>query len=331
MRIAKTYLTSAVSAAAFALALGFAPASTVHAQAFPSFNCDAPGANLQTKIDGAPYGATIFFGGNCDDGPYFINAGQNLHLRGFSSGGTLSAPGGGNCVVCVRFAHVKFTRLDIDATGANAGISVKGGTAEIFDVNIDATGTFAGIRVFGGTVDIAGDTNIDAANAFAGIHIEGGEVRIGPDTNIDATGATGAENGISVNGGTVSIFKAVIRNAAGVGIHVRNSSSANISESRIEDGDGDGIVIISSSSADISANMITGNGGDGVSITFHSSVSLGDANTIEGNTAFGVRCGVSGALVVFAVQDFTGGNTGGNAFVDPACELLDFAGDPEIP
>jgi hypothetical protein len=39
-----------------------------------------------------------------------------LHLRGFSSGGTLSAPSGSDCVVCVRFAHAKFTRLNIDAT-----------------------------------------------------------------------------------------------------------------------------------------------------------------------------------------------------------------------
>ncbi len=263
----------------FASALITAPASTVHAQAFPSFNCDAPGANLQTKIDHAADGATIFFGGNCDDGPYFIDAGQNLHLRGFSSGGTLSASSGADCVVCIEFAHVKFTRLDIVATGAFAGISVFGGTANI-----------------------------------------------GPDTNIDATGA---ENGILVDGGTVRIFQAVIHDSAGVGIHVRNSSTASISDSRIEDGDGDAIVIISSSSADISSNIITGNGGDGVSITFHSSVSLGGdpTNTIEDNTAFGVRCGVSGALVVFEVPDFGDGNDAGNAVLDPACELLNLSGD----
>ena len=62
----------------FASALITAPASTVHAEAFPSINCDGPGVDLQTVIDNVPDGTTIFFGGNCDDGPYNISH-KNLH------------------------------------------------------------------------------------------------------------------------------------------------------------------------------------------------------------------------------------------------------------
>ena len=75
--------------------------------------------------------------------------------------------------------------------------------------------------------------------------------------------------------------------------------------------------------------MITGNSGDGVSITFHSSASLdGPANTIEDNDAFGVRCGVSGALVVAAVPLWGSGNTAGNNIEEVGCELLNISGDP---
>ncbi len=122
----------------FASALITAPASTVHAQAFPSFNCDAPEANLQTKIDHAPDGATIFFGGNCDDGPYIISR-KNINLRGFSSGGTLSAPAGSESVVSVFFAHARLSRLEINGTDAfNGIISVKhvGGRNGTDDVKV---------------------------------------------------------------------------------------------------------------------------------------------------------------------------------------------------
>ena len=244
--------------ALFASALITAPASTVHAQAFPSFNCDAPGANLQSAIDRAPNGATIFFGGNCDDGPYVIGRGKNLHLRGFSSGGTLSASSGGFAVVAIFFAHVRISRLDIDATGVDIGISVTGGTVEIQDV--------------------------------------------------------------------------VVQDSGGVGINIRNNSTAFIFDSRIEDSAVDGIVVEGSSSADIGAigspaasQLITGNGRTGVFVEVNSSVTLRE-NFIEDNGDFGVVCGFSGALTVEEVQDFGTGNTPGNALVDAACDLRNFSG-----
>ncbi len=240
----------------FASALITAPASTVHAQAFPSFNCDAPGADLQTVIDNAPNGATIFFGGNCDDGPYIISR-KNINLRGFSSGGTLSAPNGGG-VVAIFFAHVELSRLDIEADGADNGVQVTGGSVEIVDVDI--------------------------------------------------------------------------HHSSGVGVFLRNNSTAFIFDSHIRDSDDVGISVTDSSSADIGAvgspaasQMITGNGGAGVFVDVNSSVTL-RKNFIEGNDGYGVACGFSGALTVEDVQDFGTGNVPGNALVDAACHLRNFSG-----
>ncbi len=213
MRTSKTYLTSAVSAAAFALALGFAPASTVHAQAFPSFNCDAPGANLQTMIDHAVDVTTIFFGGNCDDGPYVISR-KNVNLRGFSSGGTLSAPNGGS-VVAIFFAHVGLSRLDIDADGADNGVEVTGGTVEIVDVDIDDSD---GVGVF------------LRNNAAAAIFDS--RIRDSNDVGISVTDSSSAD---------IGTFGSMITGNGGAGVLVDVNSSVTLRENLIE-GNGDGVV-----------------------------------------------------------------------------------------
>jgi len=66
------------------LAVGqLASVSPLHAQApfdqGPSVNCDAPGADLQARLDGAPFGATVWVTGTCDRGPYLVS--KNLEIR----------------------------------------------------------------------------------------------------------------------------------------------------------------------------------------------------------------------------------------------------------
>ncbi len=174
--------------ALFASALITAPASTVHAQAFPSFSCDAPGANLQTMIDHAADGATIFFGGNCDDGPYIISR-KNINLRGFSSGGTLSAPEG-FAVVALFFAHARLSRLEINGTGAFNGIEVTGSTLETDDVLVRDS-TAVGIQL----------RNNSTAFIFNSLIEDSGNVGIAvTDSSSADIGTTGPEESQSITG-----------------------------------------------------------------------------------------------------------------------------------
>ncbi len=207
----------------FACALITAPASTVHAQASPSFNCDGPGANLQTKIDGAPDGATIFFGGTCDDGPYIISR-KNINLRGFSSGGTLSAPADSFAVVAIFFAHVGISRLDIDATGDRTGIQVTGGTVEIIDVVVQNSGDI-GIELRNNSTAFIFDSRIEDSTNFGIVVTDSSSADIG------AIGSPAASQMITGNG----------TQNDGAGVLVDVNSSVTLRENFIED-NGIGVV-----------------------------------------------------------------------------------------
>ncbi len=202
----------------FASALITAPASTVHAQAFPSFNCDAPGANLQTMIDHAPDGATIFFGGNCDDGPYIISR-KNINLRGFSSGGTLSAPAGSENVVALFFAHARLSRLEIDGTGAFNGIEVTGSTLETDDVLVRDSND-VGIQLRNNSTAFIFNSRIKD-NGTNGIAVT--------DSSSADIGTTGPEESQFITGNVVA------------GVLVDVNSSVTLRENFIE-GNGVGVV-----------------------------------------------------------------------------------------
>ena len=273
----------------FASALITAPASTVHAQASPNFNCDAPGANLQTKIDSAADGATIFFGGTCDDGPYSIS-GKDLNLRGFSSGGTLSASGGSSCVLIIEFARVKISRLDIDATGTDHGICVSsGGVAHIFD-----------------NTEIRNSNNI-------GIFL--------------------------LNGASAAIRESTIKDSNNVGIVLSSGANLFVEHSEIRDNGTQGILVAGSASAELAANEITGNGDVGIQVDVNSTINLNEAffeddpdfGVIENNSGGGVRCGISGALIVGAVQNFGTGNAGDNTVLETGCHVTNIPPDPSFP
>jgi parallel beta-helix repeat protein len=273
-----------VAACIAATSFGFS-ASTVHAQSFQSVICDS-GNDLQKQIDTAHDGATIFFGDGICEGPYVIS-GRDVNLRGFSSGGTLSAPDGSACVLSIEFARVNISRLEIDATGADNGICV-------------------------------------------GI---GGTVRIFENTEVKNAGGAGISLG---SGASALIHEDTIIEDNGVGVVLFSGAHASIEESQIKNNDGDGIFVEGSASAVLSRNEITGNRFAGVLVDVNSTIYLNEMNTIEDNS-IGVRCGISGALVVHDEQDFGDGNPGPdpepapNVLADTGCHVTNNAPDSSFP
>ena len=88
-------------------------------------NCDAGGANLQTKLNNASSGATVWVTGTCSQGPYTIS--KDISLVAFGpNGATLSAPNGRH-VLIVQGATLRLEEVQING-GAGAGILVHGGT-----------------------------------------------------------------------------------------------------------------------------------------------------------------------------------------------------------
>jgi len=88
-------------------------------------NCDAGGVNLQTKLNNASAGATVWVTGTCSQGPYTISKDVSLAAYG-PNGATLSAPNGRH-VLIVQGATVRLEEVQING-GAGAGILVHGGT-----------------------------------------------------------------------------------------------------------------------------------------------------------------------------------------------------------
>ena len=88
-------------------------------------NCDAGGANLQTKLNNASAGARVWVTGACSQGPYTIS--KDVSLAAFGpNGATLSAPNGRH-VLIVQGATLRLEQVQING-GAGAGILVHGGT-----------------------------------------------------------------------------------------------------------------------------------------------------------------------------------------------------------
>jgi hypothetical protein len=287
-----------------------------YADAVPSFNCDGPGANLQTKIDGVADGATIFFGGNCDDGPYRIT-GKDVSLRGFSSGGTLSAAEGGECVVEVSFAHVNFSRLAIDAAGTQAGICVHFGSVEIdgTDSLTIANSQGNGITALGGSIVVVRDTYI-VDNAAHGILLATGSSAEIAGNRIEDSG----DIGINLDTGSHAFIAGNdITHSGTSGIWVQINSGAEILGNYVAHSGDHGIGVVSSGSARLSGeNTIENNAVAGVTVDRNGSVRLSGVNLIQANN-FGLLCGESGSLEQSFVQDFGTGNTIDDTNAAPGC------------
>ena len=284
-----------------------------------SFVCEAGGGNLQRHLDTAHEGETIFFGTDCDGGPYQIS-GRSVNLRGFSGQrATLSAAGGGDCVLIIENAHVDLSRFDVDATGADDGICVLGGgTVRTTDIEVrNAVGSGIVVRN-GGSGTITQSRILD--NGGPGVFVFIGGTAAIHDNVIEDNGNVG----IQLDGGAHAIItdNQIRRNGA-AGIFARMNSGAQIQGNVIEDNTHSGIGVVESGSAQISDNEITGNGISGISVDRNASVLLpawaGGANLIQGNAHYGLLCGESGSLEVAVAQNYGTGNAPGNEQIDPGC------------
>lgn len=115
----KKFLTL-FSAGMFLLGLSSAPRYAQAQGPVPSHICnDNNQGSLQRVIDNLPPGATLFVGGTCI-GQIVLS--KDIHLRGFRTRTTLSAPGSSGVVIVQFPAHAVISRLDIDAAESDGGV-----------------------------------------------------------------------------------------------------------------------------------------------------------------------------------------------------------------
>ena len=245
MRSGITSLFAAVLFAAFN--------SPLHAQGFPTINCDAPGASLQKKIDSGGDGDRLFVTGVCDDGPYFI-FGKEIELLGFtlkSTGATLSSSGSGD-VLIVRGATVVLRNLTIDADGSGSGISTEGSSIDVEGVIVQ--------------------------NATAGIRLDGSSFAIVLDSEFNNN-----DLGIVILGSSNAfIHESTIQGSSSTGVTVVNSSNATVSNNTIINNQ-EGILVTKMSSLFIGGNLIENNVSRGVVIADQYGFLEAAVNTIQGN------------------------------------------------
>ena len=195
------------------------------ANSFQTFQCDS-GASLQTQILSARDGATIFPGGTCE-GPFVVSE-RDVNFRGFgSSRSMLTAAPGSDCVLTIRFADVKLSRIDIDASGADHGICVGPG-ASLFlleDVEIRNAGDI-GVFLFGGASAEINESRINDNNGI-GLGVSSGAHASVLSTEVRNNGL----HGIDVNGSSSAELAAnELTGNGGAGLRVDVNSAVNFNE-----------------------------------------------------------------------------------------------------
>ncbi len=178
------------------------------------------------------------------------------------------------------------------------------------------------------TLDGKGTATIDGSGDPASDTIR----VLGRDVTIKGFTVTGGRNGIHISeSSSANISECVIISNVSNGIRVHLSSDANIDDSTMSGNGVDG-VIVDGGSAGIKNNTITGNGDDGLSVQFGSFVELDGLNLFESNVDDGVQCSRFGGIWVLAVQDFGSGNGDRNTSVG-SCALRNLPPvcDPSFP
>ncbi len=250
-------------------------------------NVNCPTDSLQTAIDNANPGDSIFVSGTCT-GNFLI---RNDKVRVFiqPSGACLSATingGASGTALDIRGKAISVTCMII--TGGANGIVVQRGSNAVLDQNLVQSATNQGITVT--SLAFAVITNNEVkSNADDGIAIsESSDARIG--YNNSANGPAGPNN---------------IHNNGNRGIVVSRSSAARITSNNIHNNTSDGIRAARGAQIDASTNTIDGNGGDGIFVTENSALTAGgDTNTLfvaansttTNNTGYGIRCTAGGSL-----------------------------------
>lgn len=249
-------------------------------------NCGAGGADLQTRLNNASSGATVWVSGTCAQGPYTVS--KNVTLVAFGpNGATLSATSGEHVLI------VQGTELHLEGVrinGGKDGILVHGGT--LFANNIIVEGAAAsGVRL--GVHSHGTITNSTLRGNLFGIE------------TIESSGAILSGNTLEAN--------------SVAGVAVTHSSSAIVDGNIIRDNNVAGVFVESNGSIALRNNTVTGNGSVGVFVRrngFLNTVSPGNTFTSNGTD---VQCFERGILDVTAGPQQPGSGT---VSTDASCLLI---------
>jgi parallel beta-helix repeat protein len=195
-------------------------------------NCGAGGADLQTRLNNASSGSTVWVTGTCAQGPYSVP--KDVTLIAFGTGGaTLSAPNGTH-VLIVQGATLRLEGVRING-GDGSGIVVHGGT--LFANKIVVEGAAEdGVRL--GVHSHGTITNSTLRGNLFGIE------------TTESSAAFLSGNNLEAN--TIA------------GLAVNYSSSAIVDGNTIRNNGISGLVVESNGSTHLKNNTVTGNASVGV-------------------------------------------------------------------
>jgi parallel beta-helix repeat protein len=251
------FLTRSGITSLFAVVLLAAFNSPLHAEGFPTVNCNAPGANLQRAIDNGAEGGKIFLTGVCDDGPYSI-FGKNIKLQGWTSTGATLSSAGTDDVIIVRGATVVLRNLTIDAVGSGHGISMEGSSIDVGGIVVQDA-TVSGMRIDGSSFAIVTDSEFN--NSGAGVVVTGSSNAFLLGNIVQDNSSGGVV--VNLNSSATVDANTIINNQ--VGILVSKMSSLTLHDNLIENNVGPGVWVADQYgylTTDGSVNTIQGNGID---------------------------------------------------------------------
>lgn len=219
-------------------------------------NCDAPGQDLQARIDATALGDQLDVMGVCDDGPYVIT--QDIVLVGPA---TLLATA--RTVLTVNTARAELRNITFVADNAKIGILVEHNGSVIANKIVVSGAAQAGIAVgYSSTLSI----NLSTIK----------ENRTGVNV---------------VNGSNLRMTHTTIEHNTLDGVNVSRTSDGSIFSSKIQHNSGNGVVVLWDGTLQLSTTEITNNGRNGLVISLQSFVNFfNPPSTIESNGVSDVRC-----------------------------------------
>ena len=265
------------------------------------FNITCPGQSVQSAIDLAQPGDTIFVTGTCNENLLVRNEKQRFFIIA-SGSATLNGPSASIPTLNVRGKGVFIQGFTI--TGGSRGVHVNRNSNSVITDNLIA--------------NTGGDGVVVDELAF-------GVIKNNTIQNNPGNGILVSENAIARIGfespEDLAAQPNTIVNNNGRGVMVSRSSSARIIGNNISNNVVDGIFVTRSAQADIASNTINANGGSAVNISENGSVVLGESNptnffhqpntTTSNNTGFGIQCDQGGAVrAVLGISNPVNGNAG---------------------
>ncbi len=264
---------------------------------------------LQSQIDAALPGSTIYAFGACNENVLVRNEKQRITIQGVGAGGPGSRAtiigGAGAPVFNVRGKGILIQDLNIQ--GGSHGVHVNRGSNAVLNNNVIELTNGNGVIVDELAYAVLTNNRIQN-NPGAGVLVsENSSARIGFNSDSETAGSL---NFIDDNT---------------LGVVISNNSNARIHGNQIQGNSGAGVLVMRDSHADIGSNDFFLNG-DGIEVRENSSVQLGEdtgtgfyerGNAGTTNTGFGIKCS-NGGTADGRIQNLTGGS-GAKDFSDPTC------------